>query len=171
MAPRVIGHPEVFSAFTRNIRELILANHILSFLALLVYFKFLKYLNLSSMFRMLNEVIVDCPGRLARFAALIVVIFCGFGVGFYVGLGQTDWRFACIAREARKTGADLVKRNPMQLFLYTYYHKLRKLSLLSDDEALPEEQSILLVDLPGIVVRKWLEKKRRMQLLVDKTLR
>ena len=26
------------------------------------------------------------------------------------------------------------------------------------------------MDLPGIVVRKWLEKKRRMQLLVDKTL-
>jgi hypothetical protein len=235
MAPRVIGHPEVFSAFTRNIRELILANHILSFLALLVYFKFLKYLNLSSMFRMLNEVIVDCAGRLARFAVLIVVIFCGFGVAFYVGLGQTDQRFArldqsflrlffmfvegitmdanwfepnsgtmlyigpnlslayligvyfilssifmaivldayvsaCVAREARKTGADLIKRNPMQLFLYTYYHKLRKLSLLTDDEALPEEQSILLVDLPGIVVRKWLEKKRRMQLLVDKTL-
>jgi hypothetical protein len=184
---------------------------------------------------MLNEVIVDCASRLARFAVLIVVIFCGFGVGFYVGLGQTDQRFArleqsflrlffmfvegitmdanwfepnsgtmlyigptlslaylvavyfilssifmaivldayvsaCIAREARKTGADLVKRNPMQLFLYTYYHKLRKLSLLADDEALPEEQSILLVDLPGIVVRKWLEKKRRMQLLVDKTL-
>ena len=31
-------------------------------------------------------------------------------------------------------------------------------------------RGILLVDLPGIVVRKWLEKKRRMQLLVDKTL-
>merc|ERR1719428_2075404 len=63
-------------------------------LALLVYFKFLKYMNLSSMFRMLNEVIVDCAGRLARFAVLIVVIFCGFGVAFYVGLGQTDQRFA-----------------------------------------------------------------------------
>merc|ERR1719252_443691 len=77
---------------------------------------------------------------------------------------------ACIAREARKTGADLIKRNPMQLFLFTYYHKLRKLSLLADDEALPEERSILLNELPGIVVRKWHEKKKRMQLLVDKQL-
>merc|ERR1711937_1001751 len=66
--------------------------------------------------------------------------------------------------------ADLTKRNPMFLFLFTYYHKLRKLSLLSDDEALPEERSMLLNELPGIVVRKWHEKKKRMQLLVDKEL-
>jgi len=208
---------------------------VLSFLSLLVYLKLLKYMNILGMFRLLNEVIQTTVGRLVRFGTLIVVIFLGFAMGFYMGLGQTDTRFsdleqsflrmffmfvegismdanwfepnpgtmffigptmslaylvvvyfilsnmfmavvldtyvsACIAREARKTGADLVKRNPMQLFLYTYYHKLRKLSLLTDDEALPEEQSILLVDLPGIVVRKWLEKKRRMQLLVDKTL-
>jgi hypothetical protein len=47
---------------------------------------------------------------------------------------------------------------------------MRKLSLLSDDEALPEERSMLLNELPGIVVRKWHEKKKRMQLLVDKEL-
>merc|ERR1711904_479133 len=43
-------------------------------------------------------------------------------------------------------------------------------SLLADDEALPEERSILLHELPGIVVRKWHGKKKRMQLLVDKEL-
>merc|ERR1719224_116949 len=80
----------------------------------------------------------------------------------YVGL--------TVAAKARATEADLTKRNPMFLFLYTYYHKLRKLSLLNDDEALPEERSILLRELPGIVVRKWHEKKKRMQLLVDKQL-
>merc|ERR1719224_290642 len=80
----------------------------------------------------------------------------------YVGL--------TVAAKARATEADLTKRNPMFLFLYTYYHKLRKLSLIPEDEALPEERSIPLHELPGIVVRKWHEKKKRMQLLVDKEL-
>merc|ERR1719375_2723916 len=107
-------------------------------------------------------------GPTMSLAYLVVVYFILSNM--FMAVVLDTYVSACIAREARKTGADLVKRNPMQLFLYTYYHKLRKLSLLTDDEALPEEQSILLVDLPGIVVRKWLEKKRRMQLLVDKTL-
>ena len=37
-------------------------------------------------------------------------------------------------------------------------------------QVLPEDASIPLTDLPGIVVRKWLDKKKRMQMLVDKTL-
>jgi hypothetical protein len=235
MDPMEVGHPGVFIAFSRNIDDLIRANEYLSVLSLLVYLKLLKYLNIFSWFRMLNEVIQDCLGRLVRFAILIVVIFFGFGVSLFVGLGSTDKRYAVmqrsfislffmfvegitidanwfeanngssgyigpmlslsylivvyfilsnifmaivleayvsagICRDARRTGSDLTKRNPMSLFLFTYYHKVRKLSLLPDDEALPEEQSIKLVDLPGIVTRKWMEKKCRMQLLVDKTL-
>merc|ERR1712139_26946 len=93
---------------------------------------------------------------------LLANIFMAIVVESYVGL--------TVAAKARATEADLTKRNPMFLFLYTYYHKMRKLSLLSDDEALPEERSMLLNELPGIVVRKWHEKKKRMQLLVDKEL-
>merc|ERR1719271_949884 len=93
---------------------------------------------------------------------LLANIFMAIVVESYVSLSVTV--------RARATEADLTKRNPMFLFLYTYYHKMRKLSLLSDDEALPEERSMLLNELPGIVVGKWHEKKKRMQLLVDKEL-
>jgi hypothetical protein len=235
MAPLVIGHPNIFIAFSRNVESLVLANQILSVLSCLVYVKLLKYLPIVSWFRTLEEVLVTCIPRLLRFALLIILLFFGFGVAFFVGLGQTSIKFsnvdtsflslffmfieginidpnwfepsaaassytgplmslsylilvyfilsnmfmaivveayvgANLCKEARVTEDDLAKRNPMVLFLYTYYHKLRNLSLLNDDEALPEEQSIALRDLPGIVVRKWLEKKRRMQLLVDRTL-
>merc|ERR1711977_739387 len=89
-------------------------------------------------------------------------MFMAIVVEAYVG--------ANLCKEARVTEDDLAKSNPMVMILYTNYHKLRNLSLLNDDEALPEEQSIALRELPGIVVRKWLEKERRMQLLVDRTL-
>lgn len=235
MAPLVIGHPNIFIAFSRNVESLVFANQILSVLSCLVYVKLLKYLPIVSWFRTLEEVLVTCIPRLLRFALLIILLFFGFGVAFFVGLGQTSIKFAnvdtsflslffmfieginidpnwfepsaatssytgplmslsylilvyfilsnmfmaivveayvgaTLCKEARVTEDDLAKRNPMVVFLYTYYHKLRNLSLLNDDEALPEEQSIALRDLPGIVVRKWLEKKRRMQLLVDRKL-
>jgi hypothetical protein len=233
--PDRIGHPHVFSAFSRNMVALQSANQVLSFLSLCVYVKILKYLPMVSYFRTLEEVLVNCVPKMVSFAVLIIVLFYGFGVAFFVGLGQTSISYsrlstsflrlffmfiegvnidpnwfqpvefnynytgplmslsylilvyfilanmfmaivvgsyvsAYMCRDVRATGEDLEKRNPMVLFLYTYYHSIRKLSLLSDDEALPEEQSINLADLPGIVVRKWLEKKRRMQLLIDQNL-
>jgi hypothetical protein len=233
--PYTIGHPHVFSAFSRHMVALTTANQVLSILSLCVYIKILKYLPMVSYFRTLEEVLVTCVPKMLSFAVLIIVLFYGFGVAFFVGLGQTSISYArlstsflrlffmfiegvnidpnwfrpvefnynytgplmsltylilvyfilanmfmaivvgsyvsaCMCRDVRVTGEDLEKRNPMVLFLYTYYHSIRKLSLLSDDEALPEEQSINLGDLPGIVVRKWLEKKRRMHLLIDQNL-
>merc|ERR1719353_1561114 len=195
----------------------------------------MKYAVFFGSLRLLQETVMNCISRLMVFAVLIVIMFLGFGLSFFIGVGQDSSEFTTfgqsfaglffrfiegisidaswfepmggpgrlvgpfisvsfllgtdfvlanmfmaivvesyvglnVAAKARATEADLTKRNPMFLFLYTYYHKLRKLSLLNDDEALPEERSIPLHELPGIVVRKWHEKKKRMQLLVDKEL-
>ena len=53
----------------------------------------------------------------------------------------------------------------MLTFLYTYYHFLRRIDLLGEEEEKADEkafQFIDLEDLPGIVAKKWLSKKRRM---------
>merc|ERR1719217_949265 len=62
------------------------------------------------------------------------------------------------------------KRNPMLAFLYAWYHqKWYGIALVKDidDEAVrPEENSIQLSLLPGIVAKKWVEKKRKMQQII-----
>jgi hypothetical protein len=64
---------------------------------------------------------------------------------------------------------DLTKRNPMLLFLFAYFHQLKGISLLKEnDEALPEEMGIDLDLLPGMVRNKYLEKRRRNQLIIDR---
>merc|ERR1719453_2642872 len=222
-------------AFSKYFYDLQNAQKVLSLLSLFAYLKLLKYAVFFGSLRMLQATVVKSVGRLMVFAVLIVTMFLGFGLAFFIGVGQdsesyltfgqsfswlffrfieglsidaawfepmggpgrlvgpflsvsfllgTDFVLAnifmaivvesyvglSVAAKARATEADLTKRNPMFLFLYMYYHKLRKLSLIGDDEALPEERSMLLNELPGIVVRKWHEKKKRMQLLVDKEL-
>lgn len=60
----------------------------------------------------------------------------------------------------------LVVPNPMAVFLNTYYHMLKGLSLVreeSETDMRSEELSIRLELLPGLVRRKWIEKKRKMQ--------
>jgi hypothetical protein len=230
-----VGHPRHFMAFSKYFFDLQLANRILSFLTLFAYLKLMKYAVFIGSLRLLQETVMNCISRLMVFAVLIVIMFLGFGLSFFIGVGQDSQEFTTfqqsfaglffrfiegisidaswfepmggpgrlvgpfisvsfllgtdfvlanifmaivvesyvglsVSARARATEADLTKRNPMFLFLYTYYHKIRKLSVLADDEALPEERSIYLVELPGIVVRKWHEKKKRMQLLVDKQL-
>jgi hypothetical protein len=235
LQPAKVGHPRHFMAFSKYFYDLNAASKVLSFLTLFAYLKLMKYAVFFGSLRLLQETIMNCISRLMVFAVLIVIMFLGFGLSFFIGVGQdsneftsfgqsfaglffrfiegisidaawfepmggpgrlvgpfisvsfllgTDFVLAnifmaivveayvglTVAARARATEADLTKRNPMFLFLYTYYHKIRKLSLIPDDEALPEERSILLNELPGIVVRKWHEKKKRMQLLVDKEL-
>jgi len=235
LQPDKVGHPRHFMAFSKYFIDLQNASKVLSFLTLFAYLKLMKYAVFFGSLRMLQETVMNCISRLMVFAVLIVIMFLGFGLAFFIGVGQdsnefttfgqsfaglffrfiegisidaawfepmggpgrlvgpfisvsfllgTDFVLAnifmaivveayvglTVSAKARATEADLTKRNPMFLFLYTYYHKIRKLSLLADDEALPEERSILLNELPGIVVRKWHEKKKRMQLLVDKQL-
>jgi len=66
------------------------------------------------------------------------------------------------------------KRNPMLAFLYAWYHqKWYGIALVKDldDEAVrPEENSIMLTLLPGIVSKKWIEKKRKMQRIIEQNL-
>jgi len=228
----VVGHPEYFMPFSQNFAYLLTANRVLAFLALFVYVKILKYLPIVSWFRMLLKVCEDCVGRLFRFALLIIVLFTGYGIAFFVGLGQTDKKYFTVERsftglffmliegitidenwfepqgsavgpflslsylilvyfilanifmaivleayvaanvciEVRAKEDDLSLQNPMFLFLDTYMHVIRGLSVVSLEEGLPDEHAISLYKLPNIVTRKWLEKKRRMQLLVDQTL-
>jgi hypothetical protein len=107
-------------------------------------------------------------GPLLALAFLILVTFVLSNVFMAIVLEAYVSGLVCV--EVRKVAEDLQKRNPMFLFLYTYYHKMRRISLGPNEEVLPEDASISLTDLPGIVVRKWLDKKKRMQMLVDKTL-
>jgi hypothetical protein len=107
-------------------------------------------------------------GPMLALAFLILVTFVLGNV--FMAIVLEAYVSGLVCGEVRKVTDDINKRNPMFLFLYTYYHKMRRISLGPNEEVLPEDASIPLRDLPGIVVRKWLDKKKRMQMLVDKTL-
>ncbi|CAE7750749.1 pkd2 [Symbiodinium necroappetens] len=62
------------------------------------------------------------------------------------------------------------KKNPMIVFLHTYYNWMKGQSLVKDEaeeHMNPKDLSITLDLLPGLVRRKWVEKKRRMQYVAD----
>mmetsp|Transcript_39512 Transcript_39512/g.80833 ORF Transcript_39512/g.80833 Transcript_39512/m.80833 type:complete len:894 (+) Transcript_39512:41-2722(+) len=62
------------------------------------------------------------------------------------------------------------KKNPMIVFLHTYYNWMKGQSLVKDEaeeHMNPKDLSITLELLPGLVRRKWVEKKRRMQYVAD----
>jgi len=72
-----------------------------------------------------------------------------------------------------KDNPQVSKKNSMIVFIYTYYHHLKGISLVKEFEeelGLPDEQSIEVKYLPGLVVKKWLEKKKSMQRVVEQTL-
>eukprot|EP00933_Yihiella_yeosuensis_P059958 TRINITY_DN617_c0_g2_i2.p1 TRINITY_DN617_c0_g2~~TRINITY_DN617_c0_g2_i2.p1 ORF type:complete len:891 (-),score=149.85 TRINITY_DN617_c0_g2_i2:639-3311(-) len=61
---------------------------------------------------------------------------------------------------------DPTRKNPMQVFLVTYYHWMKGQSLVTDDaeeHLKADDLSIKLALLPGLVRRKYVEKKRNMQ--------
>lgn len=61
-------------------------------------------------------------------------------------------------------------KNPMMVFLETYYNWMKGQSLVKDDSEENmklEDLSVSLELLPGLVRRKWVEKKRRMQRVAD----
>jgi hypothetical protein len=61
--------------------------------------------------------------------------------------------------------------NPMVAFIYAYYraYQIRDdPNAVLDDDLNPEELSINLKLLPGIVSKKWVEKRKRLQKMVDK---
>ncbi|CAK9028033.1 Polycystin-2 (Polycystic kidney disease 2 protein homolog) [Durusdinium trenchii] len=62
------------------------------------------------------------------------------------------------------------KQNPMIVFLRTYWNWMKGQSLVKDESEEhmnPKDLSITLDLLPGLVRRKWVEKKRRMQRVAD----
>jgi hypothetical protein len=225
LAPDVIGHPEVFMPFAKVMQPLVLGNNILSLLALAIWVKTFKYLCMSSYFRLIVRLIEKCAARLVVFSILLVVVFFGFAVAFFMGFGgtvqsfstmtgsflvlffllmdgfkvqdqwfdpgQDSWMpvmfvvyiasiyfvmlniFVAVLLDVYATSNlgdrekvnDSTRKNPMMVFIKTYYNWMKGLSLVKDDaeEFLKtEDLDISLELLPGIVRRKWIEKKRRL---------
>jgi len=226
LAPEVIGHPEVFMPFSKVMEPLILSNNVLSLLAMSVWVKLFKYLCMSSYFRLLVRLIERCAARLVVFSLLLLTVFFGFAVAFFMGFGGTIQNFSTlpgsflvlffllmdgfnleqewfqpgkdpwmpimfviyiatiyfvmlnifvavvldvystfIITQRDREGAE-DRHNPMLVFIRTYYNWLKGMSLVQEEaeEFLKtEDLSITLELLPGIVRRKWIEKKRRLQ--------
>ena len=60
---------------------------------------------------------------------------------------------------------DKWKKSTMLAFLFTYYHHLRGISLNDDPEIDDEDKEYELIelrDLPGVVAKKWVNKKKRL---------
>jgi len=77
--------------------------------------------------------------------------------------------YATIDRSVKE---DPNRKNPMVVFIYTYYKMLLGVSLVKDDaeeNMKAEDLSIPLEMLPGVVRRKWVEKKRRMQRIANES--
>merc|ERR1719171_2852583 len=97
LSPDVIGHPERFMPFSRAMAPLAQSNYFLAFLTLFVWFKVFKYLCLSGYFRFLVRVLERCMMKLVVFSALMLIVFFGFAVAFYIMFGLTDERFSSLS--------------------------------------------------------------------------
>jgi hypothetical protein len=219
----VVGHPEVFMPFAKVLEPLTTGNNVLSLLAMFSWIKLFKYLCMSSYFRLLVRILEHCAARLVVFSVILLIVFFGFSVAFFVGFGGTEEEFSSFpgaflvlffllidgyavnqrwfqpgqnifmpiiffiyiaivyfvvlnifiavvldvyATSEHNTREDGDKMNPMVVFLKTYYNWMRGVSLVKDDtdEYLrSEDLAIPLELLPGVVRRKWIEKKRNMQ--------
>jgi hypothetical protein len=229
MMPAVIGHPEKFMPFSRVMFTLTYSNNLLSLLAMIVWVKLFKYLCMSSYFRLLVRILERTVRKLIIFSVLLVCIFYGFSVAFFVGMGGDEANYASLSGSFLvsffllidgyevnyswfEPGKDAImplvffiyialvyfvlmsiavavvldtyavadksakedpnRKNPMMAFLYTYYKMVLGISLVRDDaeeHMSSEDLNIPLELLPGIVRRKWIEKKRKMQRIANET--
>jgi len=227
--PSVIGHPEKFVPFSSVMNAIFYSNNLLSLLAMLVWVKTFKYMCMSSYFRLLVRILEQCGRRLLVFAAILVCLFFGFSVAFFVGLGGSNdnhsellgsfyvmffllidgydmnlamfepgqdvtmpilyFVYICLVNYVllniaaaiildvyaitdRSSKDDKEKKNPMVVFLRTYYNMMLGVSLVHNDteeNMKSEDLSIRLDLLPGVVRRKWIEKKRRLQRIANET--
>jgi len=231
----VVGHPEIFMPFSKVMGALIISNRVLCFLCMVCWIKLFKYLCLCGYFRLLVRVLERCAQELVIFSLLLLVIFFGFAIAFFIGMGDSNETFSTVSNSflvlffmllggfeidpnwfgpgesmlkpmiflayiilvyfilfnvfmaivldaytmvwivhgAAEAGKGQ-KRNPMLAFLYAWYHqKWYGIALVKDldDEAVrPEENTIMLTLLPGIVAKKWVEKKRKMQRIIEENL-
>jgi len=219
----VIGHPEYFMPFSRVMQSLTAGNNVLSLLAMFCWCKLFKYLCMSNYFRLLVRILERCAAKLVVFSALLLVVFFGFAVAFFVGFGGTERAFSTLsgsflvlffllidgytvderwfepgkemlmpvvffcylatiyfvllnifvavvldvyATTHQPTSRQMKKKNPMLVFIYTYWHWNKGVSLVrtdTEEHFRKEDLTIKLDLLPGIVRRKWIEKKRKMQ--------
>merc|ERR1719393_558749 len=215
--------------------SLIISNRVLCFLCMVCWIKLFKYLCLCGYFRLLVRVLERCAQELVVFSLLLLVIFFGFAVAFFIGMGDSSETYSTVSNSFLVLffmllggfeiddnwfgpGESIIKpiiflcyiilvyfilfnvfmaivldaytmvwivhgvagegkerkRNPMTAFMYAWYHqKFYGIALVKDldDEAVqPEEMSIRLALLPGIVAKKWVEKKKKMQRIIEENL-
>lgn len=232
LAPDVIGHPEKFMPFSKVMVSLNNSTYVLSIMAVMIWVKLFKYLCLSSYFRFLVRVLERCAKKLIIFSLMLMVVFFGFAVAFYIMYGTSDETFSTLpgsflvlffmliggttvnvdwfgpqfqlkpwiflayivivyvvllnvfmsivldvyqASTHLRTGmmaqTNTGKRNPMIVFISTFYNLLKGISLVKPDANLGQDDMNIKVELlPGIVRRKWIEKKKAMQKVADQAL-
>jgi hypothetical protein len=96
LAPKVIGHPEKFMPFSMVMVPIERSLKILAVLSILIWIKSFKYLCMIGNFRLLVRIIEKCAMELIVFSALLIVIFFGWAVCFFVAFGGTDADFSTI---------------------------------------------------------------------------
>jgi hypothetical protein len=233
LAPEAIGHPEKFMPFSVCLVPLIRSMNVISVLSILVWMKSFKYLCMLNQFRLLVRILEKCAKELVVFAIVLLFVFAGFAVCFFVAYGATDANFSTIS------GSFLVlffllmdgyrvdpwwfapgklqimpiiffiyiiivyfillnvflaivldvfsftnhlfvvqlerikeRPNPMMVFIRTYIAWLKGISLIRNEHEESMRSEDLCVDLdllPGLVRRKWIEKKRKMQRVADQS--
>jgi len=233
LAPEAIGHPEKFMPFSVVMVPITRSLQVVAIMTILVWMKSFKYLCMLNSFRLLVRILEKCAKELIVFSAVLVFVFFGFAVCFFVAYGSTDadystisgsflvlffllmdgyrvdpWWFApgklqimpiiffcyitlvyfvllnvflAIVLDVYAFTNHLFqmqshkyegKENPMVVFLKTYVAWLKGISLLvneHEENMRSEDLMIHLELLPGLVRRKWIEKKRKMQRVADQS--
>jgi len=226
-----IGNPEKFMPFSKVMVRLTYAFNVLSILSILCWVKLFKYLCMIGYFRLLVRILENCAKQLIVFSALLIVVFFGFAVCFFVSFGGEDENFSSLyssflvlffllidgysvestwfepgrlqlmpivffcyiavvyfillnvsmaiildvyagLNHFHQERSQQGKKNPMVTFIFTYYNWAKGISLVKEEyeeNLRSEELSISLNLLPGIVRRKWIEKKRKMQAVANES--
>ena len=69
---------------------------LLAFLGFIVYIKTVKYLSIFRFFRVMVRVVERCAMEISWFAVLLVLIFFGFALAFFVRFGDQDANFSTV---------------------------------------------------------------------------
>jgi polycystin 1L2 len=88
LQPEVLGDPEIFIPISRMIPALKSINECLALLSLFMWVKVCKYATLLANFQVLVRVVERCLHQLIIFASLLLTLFVGFAVAFYMGFGN-----------------------------------------------------------------------------------
>jgi len=233
LALDVIGHPEKFMPFSSVMVSITQSLQVVAIMCILVWLKSFKYLCMAKPFRLLVRILEKCAKELILFSVVLLFVFFGFAVCFFVAYGGTDsdystisgsflvlffllmdgyrvdpWWFApgkvmimpivffCYIAvvyfvllnvflaivldvyaftnhlfliQSRKHDG---KENPMYMFTKTFLAWLKGISLIKNEheENMKSEDLAIHLDLlPGLVRRKWIEKKRKMQRVADQS--